>query len=852
MLKNLLKREGLVVFILLFLLVTIFTFPLLFHMQNSTIAAEGDPLLNTWILSWDTHALLHSPADLFQANAIYASPDMLAFSEHLLSLDILATPIIVTTRNPLLAYNFLLFFGLVFSGLGAYLLIKYLTGSRYGAFAGAVFFALCPYKISQLSHLQICFTAFLPLLLLYLHKFLDAGLTRHLALFGLFYLAQVLASWYYMIFASTAVVLLLGWKLLWERGERKELLRRLGKVAVGGAAVAALTLPFVLPYLRHRNNIVDFARPMHEVVLGSARLTAYRSVLQQSLFYGRAPGFAVTTVGSENVLFPGFVIVLLAAGGLVAAFLSRKRKPGEEEPGDPVQARSFHPDVSFYLLLAGVAFIFSLGPYFGWTKIPLPFLLFYKMGIFGFIRAPIRFSILVFLSLAVLAGYGVARLESRVRTKARNQRLVRAVAVGVIALLATELMVTGLPMGRVKVWGEVPLVYTWLREQPSGVVWDAPFQPSGVADTLDRDLSLLPVNVGNFFGREALSMYYSTFHWNKLVNGYSGYIPYHYRKTVVEMQDFPSARSVRLLQAMGVNYVVWHWDWVPETEREEMRVGLAATEGIRLAADFGTETVYETEATGESAGREVISVTLAAPEAALPGSEANLSLLLRNTGDRPFVNLDETPFKLDLLWEPVSGGAIVNEPASTYPVFYLAPGESASFPFSVPVPQTPGAYSLLAVCRQSALGAFELGPAEITVGKALTSRDAAATDGILRLAPCASGEPEGPSGGILATTLEAENTGRSIALATTEDGTGTLRLGATWLSGSAVVDDTQRCTLPSDLAPGQTVALPVLLRCPGPAGLYTLRLQLVDEGLAWIGPVLQLQVRITAPPGASP
>ena len=57
-------------------------------------------------------------------------------------------------------------------------------------------------------------------------------------------------------------------------------------------------------------------------------------------------------------------------------------------------------------------------------KIPLPYLLLYKMPLFGIMRTPARFTVLVMLALAVLVAYAVAQLlQARTRVALPNSAL---------------------------------------------------------------------------------------------------------------------------------------------------------------------------------------------------------------------------------------------------------------------------------------------------------------------------------------------------------------------------------------------------------------------------------------------
>ncbi len=59
--------------------------------------------------------------------------------------------------------------------------------------------------------------------------------------------------------------------------------------------------------------------------------------------------------------------------------------------------------------------------------------------------------------------------------------------------------------------------------------------------------------------------YYSTFHWQRLLNGYSGFFPPSFVRLVAAMQGFPDAASLKALRARGARWAVIHGELlVPE------------------------------------------------------------------------------------------------------------------------------------------------------------------------------------------------------------------------------------------------------------------------------------------------
>jgi len=92
--------------------------------------------------------------------------------------------------------------------------------------------------------------------------------------------------------------------------------------------------------------------------------------------------------------------------------------------------------------------------------------------------------------------------------------------------------------------------------------WMAPTTaPETYADVV-RDRGDSPTAVLFEFPTSALDdaayMYYSTFHWQTLVNGYSGFSPPSYRQLAAAMETFPDEASIGAIKAHGTRYLVIH------------------------------------------------------------------------------------------------------------------------------------------------------------------------------------------------------------------------------------------------------------------------------------------------------
>jgi len=86
-------------------LAVVFTWPLSAHLTTA-LGSGLDPLLQTWVLAWDTHALITDPRTVWHAPIFFPYPETLAYSDHHLLLAMMTLPLIIT-GGPVLAYNLL-------------------------------------------------------------------------------------------------------------------------------------------------------------------------------------------------------------------------------------------------------------------------------------------------------------------------------------------------------------------------------------------------------------------------------------------------------------------------------------------------------------------------------------------------------------------------------------------------------------------------------------------------------------------------------------------------------------------------------------------------------------------------
>lgn len=150
------------------LLTVALTWPLVLHPGSLVPNDLGDSLLNMWLLAWDAHNMPLS-AKWWNAPQFYPMEGVLAFSEHLLGLSIITTPVIAATGNALLAYNAAFFLSFPLCALAACFLTYSICRRHDAAFLSGLAFGFAPYRMSQLAHVQVLTAYWMPLALAALH-----------------------------------------------------------------------------------------------------------------------------------------------------------------------------------------------------------------------------------------------------------------------------------------------------------------------------------------------------------------------------------------------------------------------------------------------------------------------------------------------------------------------------------------------------------------------------------------------------------------------------------------------------------------------------------------------------------
>ena len=572
----------------------------------------GDPVLNASILEWNARTLPLS-AEWWNFPAYAPAARTTAFTEHLLGFYPVATPLLWLTGHPVVTYDLLCLLSFPLTGLAMFALARRLIGSPFGAFVAAIAVTFAPYRVTQLSHVQMLWGFGIPLALLGLHRWVEDRSRHGLVLFACGWLVTAAANGYLMAFFGIYLLFWIAWFC-----STPATIGRVPAIAAAGVIATLPLVPVLLGYFDAHQSY-GLQRSVAEVASYSADLTGILRPWARSAF---TPQW-IPAVDGEGALYPGIAIVVLALIGLshatrrtesvwrvprwvpgallaaavvfltaaaVAALTNVRYDVGFarvsiSNPGKPLTvgilalaaAIATTPHVGavlrlrspvvFHALMVVVVWVFSLGPVARVNGVEVAAGLPYQWlldipGMTAF-RVPARFWLLGTVSLGVLAGYGAARLRTSIG---------RAAVVLAVAVMLGE----SWPVVAGSIVNPFPAVVPVRAE--AGPVLELPFE------RVDQNtVAVLRAVTGGY----------------RTINGYSGFEPPHFAplRLGVRLRDSGVLDELRRWTAFHVS--------VPSDDADGLRAWITNTQPeALLVAEAGERALYALPRTG---GRDSFS-----------------------------------------------------------------------------------------------------------------------------------------------------------------------------------------------------------------------------------------------------
>jgi len=456
------------------LLALVMTYPLPFRLGSHYVGVGGDLLIFRWNDWWCQKCLLEGRNPLYTTWLFHPQGVSLVYHNFAwlnTAMWLPLSPLI----GPVAAHNVIFLFNLALGGIGMHYLAHYLTKDHRAAFVAGLVFAFWPCRMSHYNHPNMISVGWIPLFLLFLMRTIRQESKLRPALLGALFLALTgLARWLHLMFAGGIAVVYVAYSLLfegrrWNRNTVAALALTLGLAVV---LMGPLLSPLVVAQIHSDDRSEDVFSTDPDIY--STDLVSYFVPERgHPLFVAwLSPLWSRMRRGA----YVGYSALALA---IVGALRGRR-------------------DRACWLVVGVGLFVLSLGPRLQVAgrvlDIRLPYAWVQDWAPVRVVRHPNRFSVPLSLPLAVLAGYGMSWLLSRLRRPV-------VLTVGLSALLLVEY----LPWPYPTVQPSVPPFYHQLAQEPDEfAVLDLPLGTRTVAKPY---------------------MYYATVHGKPLVEGHVSRLP---------------------------------------------------------------------------------------------------------------------------------------------------------------------------------------------------------------------------------------------------------------------------------------------------------------------------------------
>lgn len=648
--------------------------------------AVVDVRLNAWILAWTQRALVSRPLSLFAANALYPDPQSLAGSEHMVGLALTMLPFRFLTQDAIAIYQLSIIVSAILLALTTWVWVRELTGSHSAGLVAGAIAMFMPWRLTELSHVQLLAAHWFPLIWMLVHRMLTTEVRcRELVLLTLVAGLQLLTSFYLAYLLTLSVGILVLGHFVYGSVRSNRFGRLILSLVPAYAALALTSIPYI--GREARGELIQEGMPvLAPEVIGMTDLLRFGNYL--------APRFEATWAQVAGP--PDYHIPVIAFILSLITLVSRWRPRTSDTSHDTGSALV----VKALWTIVVVSILFAVGSRFqiGESVIELPGAWAARLvpGLEMF-RAPHRWAILVGLVVPVLAGIGFSRI---VRLAGGDRKALWVTATVVVLLMPWR----SLPAA--SIWDDAlrsDEAYAALNELEDGAVLELPWHTQTLARTLVDSHYLLA----------------STSHWKPILNGVTGYPPPSYYLLNRLAADLPDSRAAVLIDELaGPRWFVVHIDGAPE--REKLWLDAAGRSGMRVAYRGPKAIVFEAvprETTGSMRARLLDPAprgeTLGGVKRVVPadGGRGHLSLVTlpsfrsglaavleitaQNRGESAWPGLDwqsEGIVRVRYAFSDDSGGVVAS---GTDPLYRdIPPGSRANLRVVLRPPDHPGRYEL--------------------------------------------------------------------------------------------------------------------------------------------------------------
>ena len=399
----------------------VFCAPILIDPAGRIAGGNGDPLLIAYIITWVAENL--GSAALWNPPFFHPSSNVLAWSDHMIGLGVIAWPAVALGVSPIVLTNALAWLAFLLSSVALFVWLEDEGYETLAAFAAAVVVTYGAWRVQQLAHLHLLVTPFLPLALICYGR--ATGGRGPLWLMGTGGVMLALQTYFTASLAVYMLPLVGVWTTLRIYLSPQARVRKWIALAASFALVGLANVPVAMHYWAEEGML---ARTHDEVLRFSVQWVDWVSAGAHHWLYGDRLAF---TLDLERELFPGVGFAAILAIGIAATC----RRAQHESVR--ASRRALWPAI----LTAALAIWASTGPSHdgGVSAAHLPYDLIRQFVPGGAaVRVPARFVILagVFLAPALAAGWQV--VIDQLRRKLAGKAAPQVVALMLVLAVTAE------------------------------------------------------------------------------------------------------------------------------------------------------------------------------------------------------------------------------------------------------------------------------------------------------------------------------------------------------------------------------------------------------------------------------
>lgn len=511
------RFDSYIAFALYAALTAIYFAPNLATFNSALIGPPEDNMAGYWSLWWALDQSLRGEHGLTFSNFIYfpegSSLYYFAWSFYNLGVAAIARLIL----DPVATFNFIVLHGYPIAGLGAFLLVRRVTGNSWIALIGGFMFAFSPNHFARTQHhLHINSIQFIPFLVLAFWDCIRFRRMRDLALAALFFLLNALCDWTYLIMAGYFIAC--GYLYLAIRNRRWFLGDYLGRSALIIGATIVVLSPWLVPMIK-----LGLDHPETDVGGRNSYVADLAGLVVPSAYHWSSSASAIKAANESYTGNDWEATAYLGLSAIIIVALAGK-------PLWRLASRWWIALLAFLSL--------ALGPQlhlFGKSlPLALPYTVIAYIPFLSNLRAPARFMVYVYLFWAVIVSVAVALIWKRLER--RQYRIL--LGIGTATLLVID--------------------YFAINHNKTGVVTP----PALLALQADH-APMAILNLPHGYVNSMRFMMQQTQHRIPIVEGAA---TRQIGKSLVDTLELSNlARQQRQLQQAGVSHIVIHKELLPDS-----------------------------------------------------------------------------------------------------------------------------------------------------------------------------------------------------------------------------------------------------------------------------------------------